>query len=154
MTLAVRRLDLSDAPALAQFFQSQPPDYLRYFTPFTFDAERISSILRQAHRDCYLGVWWADDLVAFFMLRGFDDGFEIPSYGVAVDHRFQGRGLARLTLVASKSICRLIGAPRLMLKVHPANVGAHHMYESEGFLQTGHDPVTGQLVYHFDFGGD
>ena len=32
------------------------------------------------------------------MLRGFDEGYEIPSYGVWISSKYANKGLAKLTL--------------------------------------------------------
>ena len=98
-----------------------------------------------------MGFFWEGALIAFFMLRGWDEGYAIPAYGVTVDQRFRDKGLGRLTLEMSKTICRLRGVQRLMLKVHPENHAAKHLYEAVGFVQTGVDPKNQNLIYHFDF---
>lgn len=149
--LTVRPLGLADASALAVMLREQPDDYMRHFTPFAFDEETVRSILSRREQDVYMGILWADRLVAFFMLRGWDAGYAVPAYGVTVDHRFRGHGLARLSIEMSKSICRLRGVGRLMLKVHPENVVAKRLYEEMGFRRAGDDPRNGNLVYIFDF---
>lgn len=65
-------------------------------------------------------------------------------------HRFQNLGWGRLTLDLSKTIARMRGAARLMLKVHPDNTIARTLYESAGFVQTGVDPRNQNLIYHID----
>ena len=37
-----------------------------------------------------------------------------------------------------------------MLKVHPDNITAKHIYEKHGFKQTGIDPKIHHLIYHKD----
>lgn len=49
---------------------------------------------------------------------------------------------------AAKTICRLRHADTLMLKVHPENRAAKHLYESAGFVRVSTDPRNGNLVYH------
>ena len=149
--LASRPLRPDDAPALAALLAAQPEPYLRYFTPFRFDELTVAELLTRASHDLYMGLFWDGVLVAFFMLRGWDEGYAIPAYGVMVDHHYSGRGLGRLTLEMSKTICRLRDVQRLMLKVHPENLPAKRLYESVGFCQTGVDSKNGNLIYHFDF---
>jgi ribosomal protein S18 acetylase RimI-like enzyme len=146
-----RALGAADAPLLAAMLSSQSQDYTRYFRPFPFDEAAIHGFLSAARQDMYFGVFWDEALVAFFMLRGWDKGYDVPAYGVVVDDEHRGMGLGRLTLEMSKTICRLRGAERLMLKVHPENVAAKHLYESAGFVQTGIDPRNDNLIYHFSF---
>jgi RimJ/RimL family protein N-acetyltransferase len=148
--LTIRSLREADAAALVDLLSAQPPEYARFFTPFPFESPWIESMLRNRVRDGYFGVWSVSRLVAFFMLRGWDAGYEVPSYGVVVDYEHRGLGLARLTLAASKAMCRMMGSSRLMLKVHPENEVAIHAYESEGFVRTGRDDASGQFIYHFE----
>lgn len=130
---------------------AQTPDYIQYFRPFDFDAETIRHFLAAARNDVYMGFFVDDELAGFFMLRGWDSGYAIPAYGVTIAQAFAGMGLATLSLDTSKSLCRLRGVQRLMLKVHPDNLTAKRLYEKAGFIQTGEDPHNANLIYHFDF---
>ncbi|HEV7893600.1 MAG TPA: hypothetical protein VGP08_23500, partial [Pyrinomonadaceae bacterium] len=74
---------------------------------------------------------------------------EVPSFGVLVDVKHRGRAFMRIALDVSKLICRLAGARRLMAKIHPDNVsprGARRL----GFVQTGVEPESGNVVYHME----
>ncbi len=131
---------------------SQTSAYMRFFTPFRFDEEALLSMLGGKNQDVFMGIYWQDRLVGFFMLRGWDEGYEVPSYGVVIDERYSGYGLTRLSLRIAKSICRLRRVPRIMLKVHPDNLTAKTLFEEAHFVHTGVDAESGKLVYHFDVG--
>jgi RimJ/RimL family protein N-acetyltransferase len=148
--MILRPLVPEDAVALADMLSGQPADYMRYFAPFHFDRDTITDMLRKAHRDVYMGIFWNDKLAGFFMLRGWDQGYEIPAYGVTIDHQHRNLGLAKLSLEMSKTISRLNGAQKLMLKVHPDNAAAKHVYEDAGFVQTGIDAKNDNLIYHVE----
>ena len=150
-SLAVRPLHGRDAPELASLLRSQPPDYLRYFDPFGFDEETLSRVLTARVKDLYMGVYVGGRLAGFFMLRGWDEGYQVPSYGVMIGEGHARYGLGKLTLEAAKVICRLRGAPSLMLKVHPENAVAKGLYERAGFVCTGEDSRNKNLVYHLHF---
>jgi ribosomal protein S18 acetylase RimI-like enzyme len=77
-------------------------------------------------------------LAGYGMLRGWDEGYAIPSFGVAVGIRFRGTGIGRGLLRYAISRARRRGAASMILKVHPENANAKHLYESEGFT---FDPV-------------
>lgn len=129
--------------------RAQPPEYARFFYAFSFEVKEIARILATRERDVYMGVYWRDELLAFFMLRGWDAGYEVPSFGVFVDEKQRGRELMKITLDVAKLICRLAGAPRLMAKIHPDNVsprGARRL----GLMQTGVEAHTGNIIYHLD----
>ncbi|MBA2734059.1 MAG: GNAT family N-acetyltransferase [Acidobacteria bacterium] len=143
-------LETKDAPQLSAMLCAQSPSYVRFFTPFSFDQDTLTNILARQRQDIFMGIYWQDDLAGFFMLRGWDEGYEAPSYGVMIDERYSGYGLTRLSLKMVKSICKLRQSPRIMLKVHPENTAARSLFEEARFSQTGVDAASGHLVYHFD----
>lgn len=149
--VSLRRLRPRDARALSRLLLSASPGYSRFFIPFDFAFASVSSILRQAKDDLYFGIMAGGDLAGFYMLRGFDQGYEVPAYGVWVAPAYQDRGLAALTLRHAFSQCRLNGIGRLMLKVHPENAVAMRLYETMGFVRTGVDARNGHFVYHKEF---
>jgi len=142
-------LRVEDAGAVSALLRTQPPDYARFFYAFGSDEEEIARILAGRKRDVYSGIFWQGDLAAVFMLRGWDAGYEVPSFGVLVDVKHRGRAFMRISLDVAKLICRLSGAPRLMAKIHPDNVsprGARRL----GLLQTGVEEATGNVIYQID----
>src|SRR5579859_2830086 len=149
-SLIYEALIAEHGPTLAAMLQGQPADYLCYFFPFAFDVETITSILASYKRDVYTGTYWRGQLVGMFMLRGWDAGYEIPAYGCMIDYRYSGFGLGHLAMAMGKSICKLRGVKRMMLRTHPNNVAARRIYERVGFVPTKTDPKTGQVVYYCD----
>jgi hypothetical protein len=145
----IRPLTVEDAEVVSSLLRAQPPQYARFFYAFGFGEEEIARVLARRKRDVYSGIFWRGELACFFMLRGWDAGYEVPSFGVLVDVKHRGRAFMRISLDVSKLICRLSGAPRLMAKIHPDNVsprGARRL----GFVQTGVEPETGNVVYYID----
>lgn len=142
---------LGDASDLSSLLLAQTPAYVRFFTPFNFDPSSVASVLAEQGTDVFMGMYWRDRLIGFFMLRGWDSGYEIPSYGVLIDEKYSGYGLTRLSLKLAKNICKLRHVPRIMLKVNSDNIIAKRLFEEAGFTQTGVDAQTGNLIYHFDF---
>ena len=148
-SLSIRPLQTSDAAAVAVFMRSQPTEYLRFFHAFGADESAIAEMLSAFEKDVYSGVFWQDEIAGVFFLRGWDAGYEIPSFGVLIDEKYRGGAFMRLTLDAAKLICRLSGAKRLMAKIHPDNVsprGARRL----GFHQTDVEESTGNVIYHME----
>lgn len=145
----IRELGPRDAGAVSRLLRAQPPEYARFFYAFGSGEEEIARILAARVRDIYSGIFWRGELAAVFMLRGWDAGYEVPSFGVLVDVKHRGRAFMRISLDVAKLICRLSGATRIMAKIHPDNVspgGARRL----GFVQTGSEPETGNVVYHME----
>jgi hypothetical protein len=145
----IRPLTAADAGAVSGLLRAQPPEYARFFYAFGSGEEEIARILSARERDVYSGIFWRGELAAVFMLRGWDAGYEVPSFGVLVDVKHRGLAFMRISLDVAKLICRLSGAARLMAKIHPDNVsprGARRL----GFVQTGVEAETGNVVYHME----
>ena len=145
----IRPLGVEDAESVSGLLRAQPPEYARFFYAFGAGEGEISRILAARERDVYSGIFWRGELAAVFMLRGWDAGYDVPSFGVLVDVRHRGRAFMRISLDVAKLVCRLSGATRLMAKIHPDNVsprGARRL----GFVQTGVEAESGNVVYHME----
>jgi hypothetical protein len=145
----IRPLGVEDAAAVSGLLRAQPPEYVRFFYAFGFEEEAVKRVLAARGKDIYSGIFWGGELACLFMLRGWDAGYEVPSFGVLVDVKHRGRAFMRIALDVSKLICRLAGAPRLMAKIHPDNVsprGARRL----GLVQTGFEAETGNVIYHIE----
>lgn len=149
--MTIRSLGIEDAAELSSMLQAQSPDYIRFFYPFEFDLEAISNVLANQGQDVLMGVYWESQIVVFFILRGWNEGYDVPSFGIIVDENYRGCGLELISLDAAKVICRLRGAERMMLKMHPDNITAKGVARKIGFVQTGIE-TNGNVIYHMDLG--
>jgi ribosomal-protein-alanine N-acetyltransferase len=146
-----KRLRIGDALKLSAMLVEAPAAYSRYFIPFVFDAESVRSVLRKAKKDIYFAIKVNGDWAGFYMLRGFDQGYRIPAYGVWIRPKYENCGLAALTLAHAFAICKLNGIGQVLLKVHPKNVKAVKLYEKTGFIRTGSDPRNSNFIYQKSF---
>ena len=76
------------------------------------------------------------------MLRGFDEGFEVPSFGIFVDHRHHGQGIGRRLTAWTVEEARRRGYPSVRLSVYASNARALGLYRSLGFEEQQRDLVT------------
>lgn len=152
--LSVARLAKSDAAALSRLLSSDSNDYKQYFIPFDADEKSLAVRLGSVVQDRYWGIGFGNILIGLFMLRGFDEGYQRPSFGVYIAYAYSGNGLARFALDYSISWCRLNGVNRMMLKVHPENNYARKTYEDAGFIaletciRTGHTVMEKSWCEH------
>lgn len=145
--LIIKKISINFAEELSGLLQNEDPEYSKYFIPFEFDLRTISEKIQNLQLDSFWGVFADDKLVGFYMLRGFDDGYDIPSYGVWISKKFSGKGLSKLTLQHAISYCKINNVKELMLKVHPDNLAAKKIYEDFGFVKTGIDSRNNHLIY-------
>ena len=78
------------------------------------------------------------------MLRGWDEGREIPSLGIVIDAAWQGRGCGRRMMDYLHQTARERGARRVRLKVYPENSRALAWYQKLGYVFA--DKEAGQWV--------
>ena len=76
-------------------------------------------------------------MIGYGMLRGWDEGYEIPSLGIAIDPAQQGRGYGQRLMEFLHATARQHGAKRVRLRVHPDNHRAVELYRSLGYSFSG-----------------
>ena len=151
-SLEIRELTTDHASIFSKRLSEESEDYLRHFIPFAeYSESYLKKILSEKKLDKYFGIFLGEDLIGFYMLRGLDQGYEIPSYGVWISSKYANQGLSTLTLFHAFSFCKIHKIKALMLKVHPDNLTAKNLYEKHGFKQTGFDERIKNLIYHKSF---
>lgn len=149
-TILIKDIDSSFSEELTDLLSREEKEYSKYFIPFDFDHTTIKKILTEKKEDKFFGLFVDDSLIGFYMLRGFDEGYDIPSYGVWISKEYSAKGLSKLTLQHAVSICKINGIKKLLLKVHPENKIAKMIYENFGFIKKSNDPKNNNLVYYKD----
>jgi GNAT superfamily N-acetyltransferase len=149
--IVIRPFAEGDATATVDLLRTSSPEYVRFFRPFAFENAAINKLLAAARKDCWFAMEVVDDnatttRAGFYTLRGLDEGFADPMYGIFIAQEFSGRGLARLSFAHAESMCRLNGWSNLLLKVDPANTRAFALYTATGFRFLRMDSATGNQV--------
>ncbi len=144
--LTVRTLTNADTHMLSALL-TEDSSYSQYFVPFSNPSpDYFATLFASVEQDCYWGILNSTILAGFCMLRGFDAGYKRPSFGVYIGKAYQGCGLATLALRWCMTYCLLNDIEAMMLKVHPDNTAARHIYEKNGFVSLGIDERTGHLM--------
>jgi RimJ/RimL family protein N-acetyltransferase len=146
-TLEILKLDGGQARLISRILTTARPEYVQWFHPFPFDESSVRRVLDDAMRDRYFGLFADGDLAGFFMLRGLDQGYERPAFGVFIAEAYANLRLSKLAMEYSLAWCRLSGIRAVMLKVHPENGYARHVYERAGFKPIGSCPETGHRMF-------
>jgi GNAT superfamily N-acetyltransferase len=130
---------------LALFFQDLTAQGdQRWFHPHPFTAAQAERLATYQGQDLYYVATRGEDVTAYGLLRGWDEGYQVPSLGIAVHSAWRGRGLAYAFMLFLHAAARERGAPRIRLKVYPENRAARQLYETLGYqFEAGND---GQLV--------
>lgn len=124
------------ADALAELFERNlVPAVEAMFDPFSFTAAEARRIALDPRQDGYYIATRGDELLGLSMLRGFDEGYEIPSFGIFIDHERQGQGIGRRFTAWTIEQARRRGCPAVRLTVYADNAAALGLYASLGFRE-------------------
>ena len=139
----LRALGASDRDALARFLErNDVPEVTRHFHPFEMTAASAEEIALHAGDDWYFGTFVRGKLLALSMLRGWNEGYDEPSFGIAVDADWHGRGIGSVLTDFTLERAPWLGSRRVRLSVYASNERAHRMYLARGFGEVERQPVT------------
>lgn len=124
-----------DLEELVTFFEGcDRPEVTDTFRPFPLDRATAERLAGHTGRDRYFVAIVDDAIVGLGMLRGWDEGYDVPSFGVFVDPRSHGRGAGRAIVDEATRLAIALGAPRIRLSVDEANPRAKRLYETSGYV--------------------
>lgn len=122
------------APALARFFEDlAAAGDDGFFRPHPGDAGTLREVAEHSGSDVHLVFVEGDVVRAYGLLRGWNEGYAIPSLGIAVHPDARAMGLGRLVMEYLEAMGRHRGAPAIRLRVHKDNARAIAMYERRGY---------------------
>jgi ribosomal protein S18 acetylase RimI-like enzyme len=154
--VSFRYLALIDSEMISQLLLNNPPEYTKYFHPFNFEASAIRIVLQKAVKDRFFGVELKSDilpqsdLIGFYMLRGLDEGYKEPMYGVFISSQYSGKGIARLTISHAETFCNFYNYKKILLKVSLENIRAKKLYDDLGFKFLRAEESSGQIILYKD----
>lgn len=113
-----------------EFFRAIEGD--KFFHPFPFNEETIDKIF-SAKKDVYRFMVYGVMINGMFMLRGLDEGYDIPSLGMIVHPKYRGKGIGTDMLEEAIKICKKKECKKIRLSVDKDNTIARKMYIKAGF---------------------
>lgn len=141
--IAVRLLTPPDAAALGDFLVAAhdhaPTAELFHPHPLTreFAAELCGKL--SAIKDRYFALFVGDRVAGYAMLRGWDEGYKVPSFGICVHPALQNAGVGHLLTTFGIDESKRAGAEKVRLTVYKRNERAAHLYAKYGFVFTEKD---------------
>jgi ribosomal protein S18 acetylase RimI-like enzyme len=132
--LEFRQLRGDLAGALRAFFRSfaEGPDHA-FFHPHPMTDDEADRICAHGGRDLYYAACAAGRVLAYGLLRGWDEGYAIPSVGLAIAPEARGRGLARAFMAFLHAAAKQRGATQVRLTVDRDNLRAVELYRRLGY---------------------
>jgi ribosomal-protein-alanine N-acetyltransferase len=139
----IRPIEAGDSEPLEHFFENNNrPEVLRQFNPFPLSPEVARKIALDHSLDhYYVLISRSGEVAGLCMLRGWNEGFDIPSFGVIVDIQYRRLGLGRTMTEFAIAEARRLHADWLRLSVNESNRYAKSLYESLGFNEVSKEPV-------------
>jgi ribosomal-protein-alanine N-acetyltransferase len=127
----LKRLDDSLVPSLSQMLQGIEST----FHPFEPSPSSIRLAVKPEDEHWVI-TSRGSGVVAYGMLRGWADGWEVPALGIAVDLMYRRKGIASFMIMFLHYRAKERGARRVMLHVSDGHVAAQSLYRSMGYQPT------------------
>jgi len=134
LPMLAKRVGPGDADTLADLLSRIDTTHFR---PHPMDADEAWRIANLDGQDLYLLGFVGGEAVAYGMLRGWDEGYSVPSLGIGVPRDRMRQGFGRAMMLALHEAARQRGAARIRLRVHPENTGAAALYRLLGYRTAG-----------------
>lgn len=115
-----------------------------YFHPHPLTCEMAKKIAMYKGDDLYFLQIKDNEITGYGMLRGWNDGFTIPSLGIVIHPSFRNQGLGKDFMEFLHNQAKAKGAAKVRLKVYLSNARARHLYENLGYSFTNEE--NGQLI--------
>lgn len=134
--IALKQISKDDLDILVRFFEKNNlPEVTSKFNPFPLNRETAEKICQENHKDKFFMALMGDDVIGFSMLRGWDEGYEVPSFGMFVDYEKHGNGFGKTILKLTCEYAKKIGCSKVRLSVYQSNQSAYHVYKKFGFRE-------------------
>lgn len=105
----------------------------RFFRPHPFTREHLESLCEPGKQDLHYVLTAGASVLGYGLLRGWDEGYETPSLGIAIDPAFRQTGCALAMMEFLHCAARVRGAVRVRLRVQGANRAAIGLYRRMGY---------------------
>jgi ribosomal protein S18 acetylase RimI-like enzyme len=104
-----------------------------YFHPHPFTYENALKIANYDGNDLYFLQTMDKVIVGYGMLRGWDEGFQVPSLGIIIHPTYRNQGFGKKFIEFLHNQARIKGSAKIRLKVYRDNTRALRLYKSLGY---------------------
>ena len=147
-TLEIERLRLEHVDSLLSLLltlESEGTDV--WFRPHPFTTEHLKDISKSSELDVYVVMLIDGVVMGYGMLRGWKEGYAVPSLGVALHHDCRAMGLGFMMMNFLHCVARLRGSKSVRLRVSHDNVRAISMYRRCGYtFEKPEDEISDGLI--------
>lgn len=150
--MKIKKIESKDKNKLIKFFEDLENNSIikEFFHPHPFNKSYAEKISGYKGKDFYFIALDKINIIGYAMLRGWDDGYEIPSFGICIHPDSQGRGVGRKMTEYAIDYCKKKKSPKLMLKVYKNNNAAYKLYKGLNFYFTDETKDKKQWIGYLD----
>ena len=132
--LKVTLVGPDDIEQLKIFFSEIESDpQATFFHPHPFNGLEAEKICLNKGRDLYFALYSDEKICGYGMLRGWDEGYSIPSLGVYISKCMRKSGAAKYLMHHMHQNAMLKGSNKIRLTVYVENIAAIKLYQKVGY---------------------
>lgn len=105
-----------------------------FFSPHAVDADSIEKIAGYDGKDLYYLLIEQNQILGYGLLRGWDEGYAVPSLGIAIHPSARGQRLGKVLMDMLHVLAARRGADRVRLRVRTNNEKALNLYKMLGYV--------------------
>jgi len=118
--------------SITHFFERNKKDY-DFFHPHAFSYFNLLQEILKKEKDYFVFLMDVDNIVSYGMLRGWSEGYNIPSLGIMTDINYRGTGRTRQMMEHLHTIAAEKKCERIRLTVYKENFKAIELYKKLGY---------------------
>jgi len=118
--------------SIDHFFRRNYDDY-KFFHPHDFSYFGLLNEVIIKNKDYYVFLMDTDNIAGYGMLRGWQEGYDIPSLGIMTDVNYRGRGISSQVMKHLHEIAENRGSKKIRLTVYKENKIAVSLYNKLGY---------------------
>ena len=146
LDLEIHQTSVEFEEELAEFFcVLADADEDDVFLPHPLTHEQAGIVAKYQGKDFYAFATYRGKVIGYCFLRGWDEGYEIPSLGISVHPDFRGAGVGNTLMHYLHAVALLRGCSKIRLRVRTHNHRARQLYEKLGYIfeDSGQDFLVG-----------
>jgi ribosomal protein S18 acetylase RimI-like enzyme len=137
MSIEICSIDSTHTNYLAKFFELlRQRGVDKFFHPHPLTAATAREIANYAGKDLYFALVEGYEILGYGMLRGWDEGYDVPSLGIVIHPDIQRQGMGRLLMNFLHVAALRRGAKKVRIRVYRNNLAAIHLYRTLGYKLT------------------
>jgi ribosomal protein S18 acetylase RimI-like enzyme len=118
---------------IEDFFERNNKDEI-FFHPHRLSYDGILTELQNNPKNYYVFFINLNSILGYGLLRGWQEGYDIPSLGIIIDINERGKGLSMKVMHHLENIAKSKNAKKIRLSVFKENKKAVSLYNKLGYI--------------------